>query len=202
MKNDNFSAKIIERIIEDPPVKKIFPEIKLKNVEVQDKVNRLIKRKINRMSVEQGGRNENLLEMKSDYKITLNKNGIISMRFENLSFIEQQAHPSTVVRSLTADLEDATVYSIADFFKPGSGYRVDLRDIVNRQAKQREAPLISKVIISDDQAYYLTNNYLVLYFQEAEIAARVWGILEFPITIRFLRNVIDERGPLGRFVNS
>ncbi len=202
MKNDNFSAKIIERIIEDPPVKKFFPEIKLKNVEVQDKVNRLIKRKINRMFVEQGGRNENLLEMKSDYKITLNKNGIISIRFENFSFIEQQAHPSTVVRSLTADLEDATVYSIANFFKPGSGYRVDLRDIVNRQAKQREAPLISKVIISDDQDYYLTNNYLVLYFQEAEIAARVWGILEFPITIRFLRNVIDERGPLGRLVNS
>ncbi|PKM79175.1 MAG: hypothetical protein CVU88_07140 [Firmicutes bacterium HGW-Firmicutes-13] len=203
MNNNELTANIVEIKIDEPPVQVTYPQVQgLKDKDVQEEINRLIREQVNTLMVEQGVREE-LLEMTGNYRITLNKKGLLSIRFENFSFIKFAAHPSTAVKSLTIDLKTGKKYDIVDFFEIGDSYRLIIRNIINREIKERGIQLIVDFKgISDNQNYYLTNNSVVIYYQEAELAARVWGILEFPIPFTYLRNVIDKDGPLAGLAGS
>ncbi|MDW7675500.1 MAG: RsiV family protein [Bacillota bacterium] len=206
----NLFAAIEERIIESPPINVAFPEveailpreIKTIHINVPEKINQAIEELVKRMMLEMGAEEENLEEMEGTYKVTLNKKGILSIRFENFSFIQMQAHPWNIVRGLTFDLRNGKVATLGDLFRRNSMYRKIIVQEINRQIEERQIPLITDTIkIQDDQTYYLTDKALVIVFPRATIAPAVAGVPEFPIPYSLLANVINKEGLLAPLVN-
>lgn len=202
-------ASIVERKIEEPNINVAYPEVvgllpPNKNVRykgVPEKINQAIQKLVRQMMLEMGATNPDLAEMEGTYKVTLNQNGVLSIRFENFSFIEMAAHPWTIMRALTFNLKTGNTVDIASLFKVGSGYRLIISNEIKRQIKARDIPLIAEFTrINDDQEYYLTDKALVVFFQRATIAPSVAGILEFPIPYSMLTNVISQEGILAPVV--
>jgi hypothetical protein len=200
-------ASLVEATIGEPPIQVAFPEVvslfpldeSVKYKSVPEQVNILIRQLVESMALQQGWGQDNLLEMTGTYKVTLNKAGILSIRFENFSFLAMQAHPSTIVRGLTVDLKNGNAVQLQNLLKINSGYRLIISEEIKRQIKARRIEVITEVnTINDDQEFYLTDKALVIFFQEGTLAARVFGILEFPIPYTLLANSINEHGILGR----
>jgi hypothetical protein len=200
-------ASVVEGKVGEPPIQVAFPEVvslfpldeAVKFKSVPERVNILIRQLVEGMMLQQGWGQDNLLEMIGTFRVTLNKKGILSIRFENFSMLEMQAHPSTIVRGLTVDLKTGKAQQLSDFFKINSGYRLIISEEIKRQIKARGIELISDFNrINDDQEFYLTDKALVIFFQEGTLAPRVWGMLEFPIPYTLLANVINQEGLLAR----
>ncbi len=202
MSSSYLEAEIIEKKLDRPPIQFAYPQVTgLKSQEIQDLINWTIRRQVRHLIIQQGGKRKDLEEMIGNYQVTLNEKGLLSIKFENFSFIQLAAHGTTVVRGLTLNLNSGKVYDIFNFFRPSSGYNVFIKDQVEKQIMERDIQLISELnVIGDDQEYYLTDNELVVFFQEATVAPRVFGVLEFPIPFKLLTNFIDPDQPLARFI--
>ena len=166
-----------------------------------ERINQTLERFVRMMMLENGATNPNLGEMAGNYKVTLNRNGVLSIRFENVSNIRNAAHPVTMVRGLTFNLRTGNTVDIASLFESGRGHRLIISNEIKRQIKVRNIPLISEFTrINDDQEYYLTDKALVVFFQRGDIAAGAAGVLEFPIPYTVLGNIIDRQCILGPVV--
>jgi len=201
MSREDLKANIIEREIRRPNITVVYPEVvgllppnlNARHRGVAEKMNQVIDRMVQRMMQEVGVTNPDLAEMIGTFKVTLNKNGILSIRFESFSVIRMAAHPLTIVRALTFNLRTGNVIDLFGLFGVEKGHRRIIGDEIKRQIKTKEIPLISEFTrINDDQEYYLTERALVIFFQRATIAAGAAGILEFPIPYNMLRNIIGR----------
>ena len=177
--------------IEKPNINVAYPQVIVypTNMEVErvpDKINESIERLINTMMLEMGANDPNLAEMIGTYKVTLNQDGILSIRFENFSYIEMHAHPWTIVRAQTFDLRTGETIDIYKLFKVKSNYKIIISNEIKRQIKAREIPIITEFNrINDDQEYYLTDKSIVIFFQRATLAPSVAGIIEFQYHLQF-----------------
>src|SRR5690554_237133 len=101
MGNSSFSARLTTQTIEKPNINVAYPQViglyppnmEVRYKGVPEKINESIEKLINAMMLEMGANNPNLAEMIGTYKVTLNQDGILSIRFENFSYIEMYAHP-------------------------------------------------------------------------------------------------------------
>ncbi len=211
MGNSSFSARLTTQTIEKPNINVAYPQViglyppnmEVRYKGVPEKINESIEKLINAMMLEMGANNPNLAEMIGTYKVTLNQDGILSIRFENFSYIEMYAHPWTIVRALTFDLRTGETIDIYKLFKVKSNYRLIISNEIKRQIKAREIPIITEFNrINDDQEYYLTDKSLVVFFQRATLSPSVAGIIEFPIPYTILANEINPESPLEEIVNS
>lgn len=198
--NREVSAGIIEKEIKDKVTNVKYPEvINLNNPNVQQQLNKLIKELVDRLMVQQGHGKEELADMLGSYLVSVNEKGILSIKFENYSYFSHAAHGLTVMRSLTADLATGQTYEISDLFKRNSSYRIAISDWIKEEINKRKLPMIAEFErINDEQSYYLTPNALVIYWQAYEYTPYVAGLPEFPIPSKYLANLIDPEGSLGR----
>ena len=202
----DLSANIVLRTIEQGHANVNYPEVvellpanlNARYKDAVERINQTIERFVRMMMLENGATNPDLGEMAGTYKVTLNRNGVLSIRFENFSNIRNAAHPVTIVRGLTFNLRTGNTVDIASLFESGRGHRLIISNEVRRQAKIRDIPLTSEFTrINDDQEYYLTDKALVVFFQRGDIAAGAAGVLEFPIPYTMLANIIDRQCILG-----
>lgn len=200
MTDNPLMVNIIEKKIRRLPIEVPYPQVEgLKDLEVQNKINSLIKQKVHRLIVIQGGGREDLAVMKGEYQVTLNERGILSLRLGNFSYVDKAAHGLTVVKSLTINMKDGNAYQLSELFKTKSKYRLLISNLIKMQMKQREIPLIEEFgRINDDQEYYLTNKAVVVYFQIYQYTPYVVGIPQFRIPLAYISNQIDPDGPLAR----
>ncbi len=171
----NLSAVLVEREILEPPIMISYPEVIdlyppqktsiLKDVPkiINSKMNKTIKQ----MAVEMGSKNPDLEEMLGTYQTTLNRNGLLSIKLENFSNIKMQAHPWNIMQGMNFNLETGKTIDIFNLFKPGSNYRLIISREIKRQIEKRNIPIITKFErINDDQAFYLTDKEVVVFFNE------------------------------------
>lgn len=201
MTGSDATAAIKEQSIENQCTNVKYPQVQgLKNESVQNQINELIKRQVFSMIPGEGC--DVYQEIVGNYRITLNEKGILSIRFEVYTFRKHAANGLTVVRSLTVNLENGKVYQLHDLFKINSDYKIVITKMIQQQIKERDLPLIREFRgITDYQDFYLTENSLVIYFQEIQYTPHYVGIPEFAIPYSQIRNLISEEGPIARLIS-
>lgn len=191
------TAKIVENKIQNQCTNVSYPQVEgLKNKTVQNEINELVRWQVFQLIPKEGcDIYETIL---GNYKVELNQKGILSTRLEVYTFRKHAANGLTVAKSLTVNLENGKVYQLHDLFKPDSDYRIVITRMIQNQIKERDLPLIKEFTgITDYEDFYLTENNLVIYFQEIEYTPHYVGIPEFTIPYVKIRNLIREDSPIA-----
>lgn len=177
-----------------------YPEVDgLKNENVERYINSVILSAVNKL-IEQTGYYENpMTEVTGRYHIRTNERCILSISLE-MYWFAGGAHGMTILKSLTFDVKNGKVYQLKDLFKENVDYITPLSNIIKRQIKERNIPVIVDFkSIKPDQDFYIENRTLVIYFQLYELAPYVYGFVTFPIPTREIKNIINKKGPLGEY---
>ncbi|GBF32712.1 anti-SigV factor [Desulfocucumis palustris] len=199
--NNGISARIVEKTIQQNGIKIVYPQVTgLPDQEVQEQINRAIEQTVYTLMAEQrvwpDSAGLKIEEMIGTYEIEVNKNGILSIRFENYMYPEHAAHGTTMVKSITVDLNTGKVYTLRDLFRPGTDYIIVLNKLISQQFKEQDIPMINEFNgITIQQEFYLTPTDLVIYFQAYEYTPGSVGIPEFKIPYRTIINYINQEGP-------
>ena len=134
------------------------------------------------------------------YAIKTNERNVLSLNLTGLGDFHG-AHPITIVKAITIDIETGRVYELQDLFKTDSNYLEVLSKMVYEQIQERDIPLLGEFEgVRSDQDYYIADKGLVIYFQQYEIAPYYVGLPYFLIPIYDLSEVIPEDGLLNRMI--
>jgi len=172
----------------------------LKNTNVQKKINNTILNLAYELIKDQGYYENPETNITGYYEIKTNERGILSLALNNFAF-SGGAHGMTIMKSLTFDVETGKQYCLNDLFKPGSNYIDVLSQIIKKQIKERDIPLLTEFNrIRPDQDFYIADKTLVIYFQLYELTAYAYGMPQFPISVYEIQDIINEDGPLGELM--
>ena len=121
----------------------------------------------------------NKYETYFDYRVKYNQNNLLSVILLNYQYTGG-AHGGTFQKGYTFDLQTGKQYEIKDLFREKSNYISLFNNIVKDGIKSRELPdLTPFVSIADNQAYYLDNSGISVYFQQYEYFPYAAGIQSF-----------------------
>jgi inhibitor of cysteine peptidase len=177
-----------------------YPQISgLADQAVQDRVNSLFRQEA--ASAKQEGQENlkdyppslspNKYETYFDYRIKYNRNNILSVIFLDYQYTGG-AHGSTIQKAYTLDLQTGKEYAMEDLFKTGSDYAALFNGEVRQGIKDRELyELATFSAISADQAFYLDNSGVSVYFQQYEYFPYAAGIQTFTLDYPALKDVLD-----------
>lgn len=179
-----------------------YPQISgLKDKEVQNSINELIKEKVDWQIPREGC--AVYAEIFGKYEVKLNKKDLLSINLQFYTIRIQAANGLDVQKSVNVDLTTGKNYQLYELFKRGSNYRMTIDRMIEEQIREKNLHLIKDFNgITDFEDYYLTDNALVIYFQELEYTIHAEGIPEFVIPYSRIKNLIDENGPIGRLINN
>ncbi len=199
--DNNLPVQISTEHITRPRLKFAYPRVTgLRNNKVQRQINETILQLVNRLIKETDYSSIPQVEITGTYELKNNQRGVLSLSILNYWY-SGGAHGMTVVRSLTFNVETGQAYSLADLFKPGSDYVRVISGLVSQQIQQRQIPLLDTYKgIQPNQDFYIADKSLVVYYQLYELAAYVYGILYFPISVYELQDIINENGPLANML--
>ena len=203
MKDNDLVAKINRQLIEEPYVTFYYPQVEgLDNVYVQEEINERILEQVEELILSQQVNDDDaIVEITGDYMVKLNRQGLLSIRYEIYSYREHAAHGMTVAKSQTFDLNNGRLYQLHDFFISGSGYVQFINQEIKRQIVEKDVPLINNFVsISRNQDFYLYDIFLIIYFQLYEYTPYVYGFPQFEIPIASLRPYIRPGSPLTRLL--
>ena len=205
MLEQTLHVSILTRTFRQQGITIYYPEIVLKNEQVQQRINQSIVELVNDLIHQQYQQQgvQRFAEMIGMFEIKTNERGILSLTLSNYAIAPHHANGLNLTKSLTANIETGKSYQLHELFKPGSDYVTDLSNIVKKQIEVRDIPVINNFTeISPEQDYYIADKSLVLYFQPIEITPHYYGSPMFPISVYELTDIIREEGPLGRMMAS
>jgi len=167
---------------------------------IEKKINGDIITHLNKMLIEQGLYNENLVEIIGNYEVKTNERGILSLTLTVYSF-SGGAHGLTIIQSLTFDVTTGKQYALKDLFKPSSNYVDVLSKIISKKIVEWDVPLLVEFTgIRPDQDFYIADHSLIIYFQVYELTPYVYGFPYFPIAIKDIEHIIRQDGPLNKML--
>ncbi len=140
----------------------------------------------------------NKCETYLDYQLKYNQNGLLSVVFMNYQYTGG-AHGLTVQSSRTLDLKTGAEYKLKDLVKVDADYvsliSDTVRNAIDERVKGGILPDYSIALfeaIKDDQVFYLSNNAVVVYFQQYEYWPYAAGIQEFPVEYSVLNDMLKS----------
>lgn len=108
---------------------------------------------------------------------------IVQRRVENLG----GAYPTNVLFGDTVDLQDGHVLMLDELFTVESSvYEPQLLDMIQQQGEYDREQLEGYF---DRNFWYLTEDALVIFYQEDTLAPHAAGVLEFPLPIQELKDI-------------
>lgn len=183
---------------QSPSIRVYYPVVSgLTNKTAEMNINVAIVETLNRMLLDLGYHDQNLVEMQGYFEIKTNERKILSLTLLVYSYTGG-AHGFTMIKSLTFNVDTGKNYLLYELFKPDSSYVEKLSAIISRKIKQWNIQLLDEFTkIRHDQDYYLADHSIVIYFQLYEITPYVAGFPYFPIPILDVSDIIEDTGPLG-----
>ncbi|MBM7623681.1 RsiV family protein [Sporohalobacter salinus] len=174
-----------------------YPEIiRPHNQALENRINKLIKQTVEETLPSDRYKKMNIITAAGEYEETVNIKEILSIRFENYYYPEGMANGITEVRGLTVNLITGKKYRLKHLFA-SENYKSYLNRIIEEQIEEREIPLIEEFTgITGNEVFYLTEEALVIVFQEYELTPGYFGVLEFKIPYQDLKPIIDENSPI------
>lgn len=175
-----------------------YPEIvRPINPGLENRINRLIRETAEETLPSGRYLEMNIITAASEYEATVNKNEILSIRFENYYYPEKMASGITVVSAITLNLITGRKYRLKDLFIPGSNYKAYLDRIIEGEIEEEDIPLIEDFPgITGNEVFYLEEENLVIVYQRYELTPGYYGVLEFEIPYEDLTLIIDEKSPI------
>lgn len=136
----------------------------------------------------------NKYETYFDYRLKYNQNGLLSVVFLDYQYTGG-AHGGTVQSSHTFDLATGAEYRLEDLFQSEAGYVSFINNTVRNEIDERaKEGLLMELTpfetIRDDHDFYLSNDAVVVYFQQYEYWPYAAGIQEFPVEFRELKDML------------
>lgn len=132
------------------------------------------------------------------FEIKNNQRGVLSLTIGNYTYHYHAAHGNTIIKSLTFDIDTGKNYQLHELFKPNSNYLKRLDEIIKKQIKERDIPIINGFVgVKPDQDYYIADKALVIYYQLYVMTPYVFGFPMFPISVYEIQDIIKEDSPLG-----
>ena len=190
--NNYKSANIIQESSTYPAISQSTSPI------LENRINKLIREEALRMLPTERYKDMNIISAASKYDITVNKNEILSIRLENYYYPENMANGITIVKGITLNLITGRSYRLKDLFRQNSNFKEYIDRILIRQIEENEIPLIEEYPgISGREEFYLTEDSLVIIYQEYQLTPGYYGTLEFNIPYTDLMPIIDENGPIA-----
>lgn len=165
---------------------------------LENRINKLIREEALSMLATERYRNMNIISAASKYDITVNKNEILSIRLENYYYPENMANGITIVKGITINLITGRSYRLKDLFKKNSNFKEYIDRILIHQIEENDIPLIEEYPgISGREEFYLTEDSLVIIYQEYQLTPGYYGTLEFNIPYTEIIPIINENGPIA-----
>ncbi len=122
------------------------------------------------------------------YAVKFNKNELFSMTTNTYQYTGG-AHGNSWQNSVTADLKTGNLYTLKDLFKQDVDYKAELNKII----KQKKIdPNIDFKGVDEKTQFYITEEALVIYYQQYEIAAYVYGMPTFVIPCEQIKDLFTE----------
>lgn len=179
-----------------------YPQIQWpKDIVIQNKINIAIIKMVNKL-FSKAYQQASFTEITGNYEVKNNLRGIISVTINNFATGPKLVHPFDNLTSLTTDIRNGKIYTLADLFKPKSPYLSRLSILIKQQIEERKIPTFHEfVTIRPNQDFYIADKSLVIFFQRYEISPRPAGYPMFPISIYEIEDVIDENGPLAKMLS-
>ncbi|MTI85559.1 MAG: DUF3298 and DUF4163 domain-containing protein [Firmicutes bacterium] len=198
-RGDN-AAQIAEKMIVNECTHITYPQVvNLRDSAAQNKINEAIERQVYSLIPPEGC--DVWGEIFGKYRVTLNDRGILSVNIQFYKIRQHAANGLNMQKSVTADLDTGKVYKLYELFKRNSDYRIVLNKMIREQIKEKNLHLIKEFKgIDDYQDFYLTEDALVIYWQELEYTIHAEGIPEFVIPYEKIQNLISEDSPIVRFI--
>lgn len=131
----------------------------------------------------------------TNYAITFNKNHILSTILNLMGFPGEFGPRYNQINNYNFDLLTGNRIYLEDIFKPGVDYIKLVSDYINYKINQNKSLYYEDepVEIPSDQAFYLTDDGIVIYFELDEIAPEEFGIPKFKISFEKFSQYINPR---------
>jgi Deacetylase PdaC/Protein of unknown function (DUF3298) len=115
--------------------------------------------------------------LKGTYTVQILKNGVVSLLFSYSEYTPKAAHPWGVMASINYDTRSGRLLALSDLFRPGCNYVSRLSEIsIHAQGHHEYADETAirhgaGPVEKNFQVFTLTNNELLLHFQQYQVAA-------------------------------
>jgi len=131
----------------------------------------------------------------SDCAVTFNKNHILSTILNLMAFNGDSGPLYNQINNYNFDLLTGNKVYLKDIFNQGVDYIKVVTDYVNYKINQNKDWYYEDVFIDipDDQAFYLTDDGIVIYFELDQIAPQEFGIPKFKISFDKFAPYINPR---------
>ncbi|MEG1285047.1 MAG: DUF3298 domain-containing protein [Romboutsia sp.] len=143
----------------------------------------------------------------STYAVTFNKNHILSTILSLIAFSGESLPTYNELNNYNFDLLTGNPIMIKDIFNKGVNYTQLITDYLRYKISQNKDNYYEDVVIDipDDQAFYITDTGLVIYFGVDEIAPAEYGIPKFKMSFEKFAPYISPRfycSPSNMFSNA
>ena len=132
---------------------------------------------------------------KAVYDVTFNKGKILSITQEIYQY-SGGAHGITVLHSDNVLLTDGSILKLMDLFKPDSNYLAVINNYIKSDIEKRDSKMYTFKAADDNSPFYITQNGLMFYYQQYEIAPYVAGIVKIEIPFSSFKDMLKP-GLLG-----
>lgn len=132
-----------------------------------------------------------------DFSIHFFQKQLLVLELTGYEYAFGAAHGMPSKIYVHVDLKTGRIYHLKDLFLPGSDYVKVLGEIIGKQIKEQKEPYINYddfKEIKENQAFYVSNEGLVIYFEPYEIVAFALGFPEFLIPYQELHSMINKNG--------
>jgi hypothetical protein len=131
----------------------------------------------------------------SNYATTFNKNHILSTIVNLTGFDRSNGDLYNELYNYNIDLLTGNTLFIKDIFTPNIDYLKLIKDYINYKINQNKDLYYDNVDIeiTEDQAFYIEDNGVVIYFGLDEIAPSESGIVKFRISFTKFAPYINPR---------
>lgn len=132
----------------------------------------------------------------SDYAVTFNKNYILSTILSLMAFDNENDGPLyNELNNYNIDLITGKNLTLKDIFKDNIDYIKVIRDYINYKINQNKNFYYENITIeiSENQAFYLTDDGIIMYFGLDEISPSKFGIPKFKMSFKKFAPYINPR---------
>jgi hypothetical protein len=123
-----------------------------------------------------------------EYAVTYRDRNILSMKFLECLSLPFYAHPINEVHAITIDLNNGSLYSLKDLFKQGISWKPVLNGIIKGKIDKNKIKLLDEFKgIDKEQGFFLTDDSVAIYWQEAVYLPRYMG----PFTVMIEKKALE-----------
>lgn len=146
-------------------------------------------------SAEQNNTPKKSYRVVSNYAVTFNKNHVLSTIQNLMAFTEGNGPLYNELNNYNIDLLTGKTLTLKDIFNENINYTKAIADYVRYKIGQNKDLYYSSVDITipEDQAFYITDDGLVIYFGLDQVAPAEFGIPKFKMTFNKFASYINPR---------